>query len=80
MDSLSIRPIAFDRTAAYLIGASKVKFPSGEVMVAMVVGATLVKGVPVSMNLYRDYENTAGLLAAVEEHKANMARLDKANP
>jgi hypothetical protein len=80
LNSLSIRPVAFDVSGAYLLGASEVQFPDGKVMVSVAVGATLVKGVPVSMNMYRDYEGTAAMLAMVEEQKKNLARLDAANP
>jgi len=80
LNTLSIRPIAFDARGAYLMGVSEVQFPSGKTMVAVAVGATLVKGAPISINLYGDYKDTASLLAMVEEQKRNLARLDQANP
>ena len=80
LNSLSIRPIAFDANGAYLVGVSEVQFPTGKAKVAMAVGATLVKGVPISLNLYFDYEGTPSLMAMVERQKQHLARLDQANP
>ena len=80
LNSLSIRPLAFDASGAYLVGVTEVQFPTGKAMVGMAVGATLVKGVPISINIYHDYQGTPSLLAMVEEQKQNLARLDRANP
>ena len=65
-----IAPTAFQRMA----------HPDGEVAtVAAVVSVTLLKDVPISVNLYRSYEDEASFDVLLEEQRSYMERLMRLN-
>ena len=69
-----------ERDMCAMVSTVRVSRAKDEVVRVAVIGFTLVNGIPLTVNLYGDYEGDATLPRLVEESKAALTALVKANP
>jgi hypothetical protein len=75
----SLGYIATDDNAAYMGQIAIEKYPTGKINVACVVAMTLVRHVPVFLNLYADIRNSNTIQSLLDLQKKNMTDLVGSN-
>jgi hypothetical protein len=78
-EARSLGILGTDPRALYAGMLEKVTFDGEVATVAAVVSVTLLKDVPISVNLYRSYEDEASFDVLLEEQRSYMERLMRLN-